>query len=181
MSKGRVAKAKELTEEYMEEDEQADLKHQKSDSRHGFTCLFSRKYIKATLFVSIFWVCNVTPYFAIGTFVPIVLEQLGLEDGLTAGLALNTIAVLGTLIAAALIERVGRRKLAIPPFAISTVALVIVAVFPHDSPTLVVVCFLAFSLVNAISTTLTGVFPNEMFPTEIRGVGVGFATAASRL
>ena len=125
--------------------------------------------------------CNVAPYFAIGTFAPIVLKHLGLEDGLTGGLALNATAVFGTLTAAALIERVGRRKLAIPPFYISTVALLLVALFSHASPTLIEVCFLTFSFVNAVSSTLIGVYPGEVFPTAIRGVGVGFATAFSRV
>jgi putative MFS transporter len=29
--------------------------------------------------------------------------------------------------------------------------------------------------------TLTGIFPGEVFPTEIRGVGTGFAAAVSRV
>jgi putative MFS transporter len=29
--------------------------------------------------------------------------------------------------------------------------------------------------------TLTGVYPGEVFPTEIRGIGTGFAAAVSRI
>ncbi|WP_444633965.1 MFS transporter [Cupriavidus oxalaticus] len=181
MSKGRTAEAKALAAEYMEQDEQSDLQSQKAIGKQGFGRLFSADYIKATSFVSIFWVCNVTPYFAIGAFAPIVLERLGLEEGLTGGLVLNGVAVLGTIIAVMFIERVGRRKLAIPPFFISAIALLCVALFANVSPTLILICFFTFSLVNAISTTLTGVYPGEVFPTEIRGVGVGFATAFSRV
>ncbi|MFK0314096.1 MFS transporter [Pseudomonas sp. NPDC090233] len=181
MSKGRTQEALALAEEYMSPDERADLGAKYEGKRLGFASLFSPEYAKATIFVSVFWICLVTPYFAIGTFVPTVLEHLGLEDGLTGGLAINAIAVGGTLIAVALIEKVGRRKLAIPPFAIATVALFIVAFFWNVSPVVTVICFLTFSLANAVSTTLTGVYPGEVFPTEIRGVGVGFATAASRV
>ncbi len=181
MSKGRTEEALALAEEYMSPDERADLGAKYEGKKLGFASLFSPDYAKATIFVSVFWICLVTPYFAIGTFVPTVLEHLGLEDGLTGGLAINAIAVGGTLIAVALIEKVGRRKLAIPPFAIATTALFIVAFFWNVSPVVTVVCFLTFSLANAVSTTLTGVYPGEVFPTEIRGVGVGFATAASRV
>ncbi|MGN8251601.1 MFS transporter [Pseudomonas sp. SMV7] len=181
MSKGRTEEALALADEYMSPDERADLGKKYEGKKLGFASLFSPDYAKATIFVSVFWICLVTPYFAIGTFVPTVLEHLGLEDGLTGGLAINAIAVGGTLIAVALIEKVGRRKLAIPPFAIATVALFIVALFWNVSPVVTVVCFLTFSLANAVSTTLTGVYPGEVFPTEIRGVGVGFATAASRV
>ncbi|MFD1210602.1 MFS transporter [Arthrobacter sp. GCM10027362] len=180
MSKGRTREAEELASRYMSQEEQRDLKEEKV--RNGsFHSLFSAEHIKGTAFICVFWICNVTPYFAIATFAPVVLTQLGLEDGLTAALALNGIVVLGSVSAVVLIERVGRRKLAIPPFWISTAALVTVALFAGVSPTVVIVCFLTFSFFNAVSTALTAVYPGEVFPTEIRGSGVGFATAASRV
>ncbi|WP_321867368.1 MFS transporter [Paraburkholderia tropica] len=181
MSRGRHAEAKRLAAEHMAHDEQRDLHATPASGQNGFSRLFSKEYLKATVFVSTFWVCNVTPYFAIGAFAPVVLAQLGLKEGLTGGLVLNAFAVLGTVIAVIFIERVGRRKLAIPPFFISAGALVCVGLFAHTSPVIVSVCFFAFSLVNAVSTTLCGVYPGEVFPTEIRGVGVGFATAVSRV
>lgn len=181
MSKGRVTEANALASQYMGYEEQRDLQSPASREKLGFRSLFSPGYLKTTIFVSVFWVCNVTPYFAIGAFAPIVLEKLGLKEGLTGGLVLNAFAVLGTIVAVAFIERVGRRKLAIPPFFISTVALTSVAVFAHVSSAIILVSFFTFSLFNAVSTTLTGVYPGEVFPTEIRGVGVGFATAVSRV
>ncbi|CAL9373366.1 Inner membrane metabolite transport protein YgcS [Streptomyces sp. enrichment culture] len=80
-----------------------------------------------------------------------------------------------------LIERVGQRKLAIPPFWISAVALVAVGLWADVSSLLVISCFIVFSVANAVSTALTGVYPGEVFPPEIRGAGVGFATATSRV
>ncbi|WP_433875277.1 MFS transporter [Sinomonas atrocyanea] len=181
MSKGRVAEARGIAEEYMEEEEQRDLLTPQPEVKGGFGRLFSKDYIKATVFVSVFWVCNVTPYFAIGAFAPIVLEHFGMQDGITGALLLNGVVVAGSLVSVFLIERVGRRKLAIPPFWISTLALVVVGLFSQQSPVIIMVCFLAFSFFNAISTALTGVYPGEVFPTEIRGAGVGFATAVSRV
>jgi MFS transporter, putative metabolite transport protein len=181
VSRGRHAEAKRLAAEHMSQEEQRDLQAPSRAGQQGFGRLFSRDYLKATFFVSTFWVCNVTPYFAIGAFSPIVLRQLGLKEGLTGGMVLNAFAVLGTALAVIFIERVGRRKLAIPPFFISAVALICVALFSHISTTVVLICFFTFSLVNAVSTTLCGVYPGEVFPTEIRGIGVGFATAVSRV
>ncbi|TDW67615.1 MFS transporter [Novosphingobium sp. PhB55] len=181
MSKGRREEAIEIAREYMCEEGQRDIHGQEPTEALGFKHLFSPDYIRATIFISVFWVCNVTPYFAIGTFAPIVLEHIGLKDGLTGGLALNGLALIGTFFAAFFIERLGRRKLAIPPFYISTLALLAIALVANPSPALIVFCFLTFSFVNAVSTTLTGVYPGEVFPTEIRGVGVGFATAVSRV
>ena len=180
MSKGRTREAEEIAAEYMTAEEQRDLKEEKV-RKASFRRLFSPEHIKSTTFVSVFWICNVTPYFAIATFAPIVLTQFGLEDGLTGALALNAVVVLGSVTSVLLIERVGRRKLAIPPFWISAAALLLVGLFAGVSPTVVILCFLIFSFFNAVSTALTGVYPGEVFPTEIRGAGVGFATAASRV
>ncbi|WP_083647269.1 MFS transporter [Pseudochrobactrum sp. B5] len=181
ISKGRRDEALEIAHRYMCSAEQKDLLVPTGTENHGFKDLFAPDYIKATIFVSVFWVCNVTPYFAIGSFAPTVLQQLGLGDGMAGGLALNAIALLGTVVVALLIERVGRRRLGIPPFFISTVALILLAFYSDQSVTLVVACVLVFAFVNAVSTTLTGVYPGEVFPTEIRGVAVGFATAVSRI
>lgn len=181
MSKGRTEEATALASEYLEEEDQRDLHTPAPRTGEASALLFSPEYRKATIFVSVFWVCNVTPYFAIGAFAPTVLEHLGIKDGLTGALAINGLVVVGSMVSVLLIERVGRRKLAVPPFWISTVALVVVAFFSGTSAVLVLVCFLVFSLVNAASTALSGVYPGEVFPTEIRGAGVGFATAVSRV
>ncbi|MGP7795652.1 MFS transporter [Sphingomonas sp. CLY1604] len=181
MSKGRVEEAEELAQAYMQEEERRDLRSTKADSGLSFGHLFSPKYIRTTIFVSVFWVCNVTPYFAISTFAPAVLKHLGLGNGMVGGVALTALALLGTIVATLLVESWGRRKLAIPPFFVSVVALVVVALFSHQSATLIVVCVVSFSFFNAVSTTLCSVYPGEVFPTEIRGMGVGFATAVSRI
>ncbi|WP_162580247.1 MFS transporter, partial [Acinetobacter baumannii] len=77
--------------------------------------------------VSIYFIGTYAPYFAIGVFIPMILEKLGLQDGIKGGLFLNTFAVFGTLAAVLLIERVSRRKMAILPILVCTIALVVVA------------------------------------------------------
>src|SRR4051812_32391115 len=42
-------------------------------------------------------------------------------------------------------------------------------------------CFVGFAFFNAISGDLTGVYPAEIFPSELRGSGVGFSAAMSRI
>lgn len=180
ISKGRTEEAMAIANEFMEEDDVRDLQNEKP-VRPDFRKLFSRQYFKSTFFVCMYWVTNVTPYFAIGTFAPIVLEHLGMEDGLTGALVLNGVVVAGSVAAMFLIERLGRRKLSIPPMWIAAAALVAIGLFSQVSPVIILVSFMVFSFFNAISTALTGVYPGEVFPTEIRGAGVGFATAFSRI
>jgi putative MFS transporter len=80
-----------------------------------------------------------------------------------------------------LIEKIGRRKLTNPPQWIAFAVLLIIGLWTGAPPIVVLVLFLLFSFFNAMYTALTGVYPGEVFPTEIRGLGTGFATAFSRV
>lgn len=44
-----------------------------------------------------------------------------------------------------------------------------------------VIVGLSFSFFNAGYNTLTSIYPGEVFPTEVRGIGTGFAAAVSRI
>lgn len=180
MSQGKSEEATTLAAVYMEEAEQQDMQSE-LQVKPRFSSLFSRDYIKVTTFMSVFWICQVTPYFAIATFAPVVLGELGIEDGLTGALALNSVVLLGGIAAVLLVERIGRRKLTIPPFWISAAALGAIGLFTGQSPTLILLCFMIFSFFNAALGAMAGVYAGEVFPTEIRAAGVGFATAASRV
>lgn len=50
------------------------------------------------------------------------------------------------------------------------------------APSVVLIeCFVSFACFNAISGDLTGVYPAEIFPLELRGSGTRFAAAMSRI
>lgn len=182
MSKGRTEEAKAIAAKYMGEEEQQDVLNQKHDlskSNAGFFDLFKSRNLKGTIFFVTMFVGSATPYFAIGFFVPTVLEKLGIKDGFAGGLFLNMLAVIGTIVCAFLIEKVSRRKMSIIPFAITTVALLIIALV--SSSTVIMVCFLLFSFVNAITGTILAVYPGEVFTQDVSSLGTGFGTSMSRV
>ena len=116
---------------------------------------------------------------AIATFADSVLQQYGLSGGLAGGVGLSAVALAGVVLTVALIEKVGRRALTVPPQWLCTVVLAIIGLWAGAPPFLVLVLFLVFSFFNAMYNTLTGIYPGEVFPTEIRGMGTGFAAAVS--
>ena len=128
-----------------------------------------------------FWFCAVTPYFAIATFADSVLEKYGLSGGLAGGVGLSAVALLAVIITVLLIDKAGRRVLTVPPQWLCTVVLAIIGLWAGAPPIVVLALFLVFSFFNAMYTTLTGIYPTEVFPTEIRGIGTGFAAAVSRI
>ena len=57
----------------------------------------------------------------------------------------------------------------------------ILGLWAGAAPVLILGLFLLFAFLNAINGALTSIYPGEVFPTEVRGVGTGFAAAISRL
>lgn len=181
LSKGRRAEAQALIDRFGL-DVDVDTEVADAEPRNSLRALFTREHVRSTIFASTFWAALVLPYFAISTFYPQVLGALGLgDDALAGSLASNGFAVLGVAVGCLLVERIGRRRLLIPPFWITAVALAVVGIWPDAPIAVVVICFLVFSFLNAASSALTAVYPLEVFPTSIRTTGVGFATAMSRV
>ena len=178
---GRVDEAHAIAHRYLESPTDiTDIDHE--DTRKGsFGMLFSPQYWRATTFISVFWFCAVTPYFAIATFAASVLEDYGLASGLAGGVGLTALAALGVVVSTILVDRVGRRPLTNPPQWLCAALLAVIGLWAGAPPVVVLILFLAFSFFNAMYTALTGVYPGEIFPTEIRGLGTGFAAAFSRI
>ncbi|MEV8132519.1 MFS transporter [Pseudarthrobacter oxydans] len=179
-SVGRKDEARALAAKYMPDDALDDLQHE--DVRKGsFGMLFSKEYWRATVFISGFWFCAVTPYFAIATFADSVLEQYGLAGGLAGGVGLSAVALAGVVVTFLLIEKIGRRALTVPPQWLCAVVLAVIGLWAGAPAIIVLILFLVFSFFNAGYNTLTNVYPGEVLPTEIRGIGTGFAAAVSRV
>lgn len=179
-SVGRKDEARALAARYMPDDALDDVQHE--DVRKGsFGMLFSKQYWRSTLFISAFWFCAVTPYFAIATFADSVLQQYGLAGGLAGGVGLSAVALAGVVVTFLLIEKVGRRTLTVPPQWLCAAVLAIIGLWAGAPALVVLILFLVFSFFNAGYNTLTNVYPGEVLPTEIRGIGTGFAAAVSRV
>ena len=160
--------------------EMTDVEHEDTHTG-GFGMLFSRQYWRMTVFVSWFWFCNVLPYFAIATFADDVLKKYGLAGGLAGGVGLSMVAVAGVAVTVALIDKAGRRVFTVPPQWIITVVFLVIGLWSGAPPIVVLGLFLVFSFLNAMNGALTSIYPGEVFPTEIRGLGTGFAAAVSRI
>ena len=157
-----------------------DVEHEDSHTG-GFGMLFSGPYWRMTVFVSWFWFCNVLPYFAIATFAADVLEKYGLSSGLAGGVGMTMVAVVGVAVTVALIDKAGRRVFTVPQQWIITVVFLIIGLWSGAPPIVVLGLFLVFSFLNAMNGALTSIYPGEVFPTEVRGLGTGFAAAVSRI
>jgi len=177
----RFDEAHAIAHKYMVDSaEMTDVEHEDAHTG-GFGMLFSRQYWRMTVFVSWFWFCNVLPYFAIATFADDVLKKYGLAGGLAGGVGLSMVAVAGVAVTVALIDKAGRRVFTVPQQWIVTVIFLVIGLWSGAPSAVVLGLFLLFSFLNAMNGTLTSIYPGEVFPTEVRGVGTGFAAAVSRI
>lgn len=148
-------------------------------ARHMRT-LFSARYWRRTAFNSLFFVCLVIPYFAIYTFLPSILTTLNMSQNFATDLLLNGLLLLGAILGIALTQWLPRRHFLIGAFWVLAISLGTMAFVPPGQAAMLVL-FAVFTLTISAVSNLVGVFPAESFPTDIRSLGVGFATAMSRL
>ncbi len=142
--------------------------------------LFSSRYWRRTAFNSVFFVCLVIPWFVIYTRLPTIAQTIGLEDALTASLMLNALLIVGALLGLVLTHLLAHRKFLLGSFLLLAATLVVMACLPSGS-SLTLLLFVLFSTTISAVSNLVGILPAESFPTDIRSLGVGFATAMSRL
>ena len=176
LSKGRTAEADAVIKKvYGPSYSIADLPEQSSGKPVSLWSLFHSGYGKRMAFVTLFWTCAIVPLFAIYAFAPKVLQALKLTGDWAAygSIAITFLFTLGCLTATLLINRLGRRKMLIHSFLWSGMSLVLLGVFPDASPTTVLVLFGAYAVLIGGAQVLEYVYPNELFPTEIRASAVG--------
>ncbi|MFT3814410.1 MAG: MFS transporter [Acidovorax sp.] len=154
-----------------------DAAPQKSGGEWGE--LFSRKWRRNTAVGGIFYACQVIPYFALGTFLPKILESLHVTDKYVGGLAYNAFLLIGAVIGTIVVDRILRRTFLIGTFVAGAAVLSVLAMGGLGS-TGVIVTFALFALILSAAANLEFIYPPELFPTHLRGTGVGFAVAASR-
>jgi MFS transporter, putative metabolite transport protein len=183
LSKGRVEEARQVVTTMLGPD--ADLADIQDDtgSRTRYTDIFRGPYLRRTIFVCLFWACQLLPIYAITTYQPTILHSLGLAEGNASYLGAVVIQiffVLGSL-SGALVVNTGRRTLLLWSFAIAAIPLFILALIDHPATWLVVLLFAVFGVASFSSQCLQAIYPSELFPTGVRATANGFATGVSRV
>jgi putative MFS transporter len=143
--------------------------------------LFAPGMRTRTAFASIFYFCVVAPYFAIFTFAPLVFSTLHISDERVSTISANAVAALGALIGTLVIDRTGRRPMLIVCFWVMIITLMVIGGWTGAPGLVIVICFALFSFFNAQGGILCGIYPAEIFPSQLRATGTGVAAAFSRL
>lgn len=184
LSKGRTAEAEAVIKKvYGSEFGLNNLPEQETRFKVTIWNLLYAGYGARMLFVIVFWTCCIIPLFAVYAFAPKVLAALNVQgDSASIGSILITLFfVAGCVIATRIINRIGRRSMLLYSFLFSGLALLCLGLFHASAGLWILLFFAIYALFIGGAQVLTLVYPNELFPTEIRAFAVGVGTSFSRI
>lgn len=183
-SKGRTAEAEAVLKQVFGPNATiADLPTAEEREKVDVKAIVRSGYGGRMLYITVFWTCSIVPLFAIYAFGPTILGALNLEGSLAnVGSALITVMFLiGCVIALFGVNRLGRRPLVIHSFVWSGLALLLLGIFPTAPAAVIMTLFALYAVIIGGTQILQWIYPNELFPTEVRGSAVGLASSASRI
>jgi putative MFS transporter len=153
-------------------------------ARAGYRALFGRGYLPKVVFIGVIWMCQAVPMFAIYTFGPQLMRDLGFDAHQTATLGelvIGTFFLIGCIPAMFWADSLGRRRLLVLSFGAMTLALAVLGALPAAGALVTVLCLGAYAFFSGGPGNLQWLYPNELFPTDIRASAVGAAMALSRI
>ncbi|MGA8125908.1 MAG: MFS transporter, partial [Mycobacterium sp.] len=156
---------------------------------------------RATILASVPWFLQDLGVYGIGIFTPTILAAVigkeskshALSDtihndilGAKGSAMMDVLFVLGVIVAIFLVDRVGRIKLQIVGFIGAAVGLLLAGLsIRPDGSNVMWLLFLGFTLfyfmVNFGPNAMTYLLAGEVFPTEVRGKGAGFAASFAKI
>ena len=146
--------------------------------------IFRGGYLKRIVFLGVLTLCQVAPMYAIYTFGPEIMAAFGLGAGHEAILGESVVSLfflIGSIPAMFWLNSMGRRPLLIRSLALMAAGLVVLGLFPDAPVLVVVVAFGLYAFFSGGPGILQWLYPNELFPTEVRASAVGIAIAFSRI
>ncbi|ENX22552.1 hypothetical protein F892_01794 [Acinetobacter vivianii] len=186
VSQGRIDEADKVIKKiYGAEYSVEDLSEQQTDAKNKVSVmsLFHSGYGKRTLFVGLFWTCSIIPLFAIYAFAPKVMLALNLTGDMAkwGAVAITVLFCVGCVAATMTINTVGRKRMLSHSFFWSGLMLLLLGLFPSASPLIILILFGAYAVFIGGAQVMQYVYPNELFPTEVRATAVGLGTSLSRI
>jgi MFS transporter, putative metabolite transport protein len=174
----------------------------RKDRPQSFAALFSERNRRATILASVPWFIQDVSTYGIAIFTPTILASVlrggpdrirSLSDSIASAILaaqgaalINVLLIVGIAFAVMLADKLGRIRLQIFGF-FGCAAGLLIASFSVDVAgfTKLVVIFAGFMLFNFMTNlgpnSQTYLLAGEVFPTEVRGMGAGFAAAFAKI
>jgi MFS family permease len=176
-------------------------KHTEHAGKTGYRTLFNKENRRATILASLPWFLQDLSTYGIGIFTPTILAAvLGSVSksnavdstiqndilGAKGSSLINILFIVGILAAIVLVERTGRIKLQLVGFVGCGVGLLLTGLsIRSDGSNNMILLFAGFTLfyfmTNLGPNAMTYLLAGEVFPTQVRGKGAGFAASFAKI
>ncbi|MCF8567832.1 sugar porter family MFS transporter [Alicyclobacillus tolerans] len=162
-----------------------EVSHEANQQKTRFVDLFSPKYRRRSIVVSLVFGLNTLAGPITTLAVPYILKFGGLmsnRSSLLFSLAIYGVDILGLLTGFFLIEKLNRRTLAYLSGGCTGLLAIVMGIIGFKSGILLIVVYLllAYSLWCGLAA-LVWVWGSELFPTHLRGAGQGLTNGVGRL
>jgi MFS transporter, putative metabolite transport protein len=172
-----------------------------AEEEGGYLALFKKKNRRATILASVPWFLQDLGVYGIGIFTPTILAAvIGTESkshaladtihndilGAKGSALMDVLFVLGIVAAIFMVDKVGRIKLQIVGFIGCAIGLLLSGLsIRADGTNVMWLLFVGFTLfyfmVNFGPNGMTYLLAGEVFPTQVRGKGAGFAASFAKI
>jgi putative MFS transporter len=153
----------------------------KEPERMRWAALFSTRWRRRSIVACVFFTTQTIPYFAVGTFVARIIKSLHVHSNMAAGILYNASLLAGAVAGLIVIDRISRRAFLVGSYTLSASALLLLTIVDTNSPIVTIGLFAVFAAVLSAASNLVYVYLPELFPTGLRGSGIGLAIASSRI
>lgn len=146
--------------------------------------LFAGRYAKRTVMLWLAWFAAFFANYGIATWLPsiyITAYHLSLSKSLYYTSITTGAGFFGCLIAALIVERVGRRRALAASFAISALSLLILGVLGGHTAPQVLLWTSIGSAFNYAVNVLLYLYTPELYPTRVRALGTSASGAFARI
>ena len=151
-----------------------------SSQRATLSDLFGEIYLRRTLVVWVIWFASYFVNYGLAIWLPTIYRtvfKLPLDVSLRYGLITQAVGFLGTLICALTIDAIGRRVWFAVAFACAAASLGMLATIASPTAEEVLIYMsIAYLFISTINIGLV-LYTPELYPTRMRALGSGIATA----
>ncbi len=185
LSRGRTEEAQRVCRKVWGND--ADIAMIPAEPAHTpFTALFRGIYLRRVVFVGVFFTAHVIPLFAVYTFGPDILREMGVgahgsHHVYVAELVISLLFLVGGVPGLLLVDRIGRKPLLLWTFAVMSAAFIAMAVVPGAPAQILFALLALYAVTSGACNFIEIIYPNELFPTSVRASATGTVVAISRV
>lgn len=154
------------------------------EAASGLRGLFTGRYRRRTLIIGVLWFTGYFVNYGITSWLPTIYQNrydLTLSDALLYSTVTSCAGLLGCLVAALTVDRLGRRKVIAGCLGGATVMLVALAAVGADTPVQVLVWTSLAAVFFFGSNICLYLYTPELFPTRMRALGSSVGGAMNRL